>query len=276
MTNPLIKSYRKPALYVGLPSAGKYYKQKPNLSVDGEIAVYAMTARDELISKTPDALFNGEATITLIKSCVPDINFPGDMPVNDLLILLLAIRNASYGDSIDVDVACPKCNHLNQLGVSSSALLSTVKPNETPESVELENGFKVYCKPYTLNNRTQLQIQRIKQAKLIQSLENEDIPDEERQLRFGRTFVEIADLTVKIISDRIVRVRTNDDQIVEDFDLILDWLETITKKDYDAIKTCVENLSESNIDTHFNAKCIACNHTWTTTVDLDIANFFVG
>lgn len=276
MTNPLIQSYRKPALYVNLPTGGKYYDKKPNLSVDGEIAVYAMTARDELISKTPDALFNGEATISLIKSCVPDISSPGNMPVNDLLVLLIGIRNASYGDSIDVDVACPKCDHLNQLGVSSSALLGSVKQNETDDFVELDNEFKVYCKPYTLNNRTQLQIQRIKQAKLIESLEDANMSDEERQTRFGRTFVEIADITVKLIADRIVRVRSSDDQIVEDSDMILEWLETITKKDYDKIKVCVEGLSESNIDTRFNAKCQNCEHTWSTTVDLDIANFFGG
>ena len=29
MTNPLIQAYRKPALYVSLPSGGKYYKEKP-------------------------------------------------------------------------------------------------------------------------------------------------------------------------------------------------------------------------------------------------------
>ena len=62
MTNPLLKAYRSSSLYISLPSGGKFYKEKPKLSADGELAVYAMTARDELITKTPDALFNGEAT----------------------------------------------------------------------------------------------------------------------------------------------------------------------------------------------------------------------
>ena len=74
MTNPLIQAYRKPALYIALPSKGNFYKKKPKLSIDNELAVYAMTARDELITKTPDALFNGEATISLIRSCCPDID----------------------------------------------------------------------------------------------------------------------------------------------------------------------------------------------------------
>ena len=89
MSNPLISAYRKPALYINLPSNGKYYDPKPKLSVDGELAVYAMTARDELITKTPDALFNGEATFSLIASCCPDIANPRQIPVNDLMVIML-------------------------------------------------------------------------------------------------------------------------------------------------------------------------------------------
>ena len=104
MTNPLINAYRKPALYIPLPSTGRFYKTKPKLSVDNELAVYAMTARDELITKTPDALFNGEATISLLKSCCPDITEPESMPVGDLLVILIGIRQASYGKNIEMDV----------------------------------------------------------------------------------------------------------------------------------------------------------------------------
>lgn len=30
MTNPLIEAYRKPALYIALPSGGKFYKENLN------------------------------------------------------------------------------------------------------------------------------------------------------------------------------------------------------------------------------------------------------
>ena len=276
MTNPLIQAYRKPALYVSLPSGGKYYKEKPKLSVDGELAIYSMTARDELISKTPDALFNGEATFSLIKSCAPDIVDAHDMPVNDLMVVLIAIRMASHGDTINVDIKCPKCSHLNQLGVSTAGLLSTVKENKSSDHIVLDNDFKVNCKPYSLADRTLLQVQRIKQAKLIEGLGNEDLSDEERQIRFGETFIEIADITVTLIANAITQVSPPEGEKVADHNMILEWLKSITKDDYDKIKNCVEDLSENNIDTKFDATCQACEHNWKTTIDLDIANFFVG
>ena len=161
MTNPLIQAYRKPALYIPLPSKGEFYKTKPKLSIDGELAIYAMTARDELITKTPDALFNGEATISVIKSCCPDIDNPKTMPVSDLLVILVGIRQASYGKNIEMDVKCPKCEFQNQLQLDANIMLAKAKSESIDRSVTLPSNFKVVCNPYTLEDRTMLQIQQI-------------------------------------------------------------------------------------------------------------------
>jgi hypothetical protein len=276
MTNPLIQAYRKPALYIPLPSGGEFYKTKPKLSIDGELAVYAMTARDELITKTPDALFNGEATISLIRSCCPDIENPETMPVSDLLVLLVGIRQASYGKEIDIDVKCPKCDFDNQLTLDANIMLSKTKSEPVERSVTLPSEFKIVCNPYTLEDRTMLQIQQIKQNKMIQGLASEKLDDIMRQELFGKTFVEIAELTVSLITNSIVSVQGKETDLITDKDTIREWLQNITKTDYEIIRGKVEELSESGLETEFNANCQDCGHSWKTGVDLDIANFFGG
>lgn len=277
MNNPLIAAYRKPALYIALPSGGKHYNVPPKLSIDNELAVYAMTARDELITKTPDALFNGEATVSLIKSCCPDIDDPNAIPVNDLLVILIGIRQASYGKNIDIDVTCPECSYENQLTIDANKLLSNTDTSVKNDSVKLESGFKVTCKPYTLKDRTLLQVQQIKQAKMIDSLVTSTVDDQKRQEMFGKTFVEIAELTVTLIANSIKSVQAPESSdIIMDTDIIKEWLQSITRKDYDVIKSKVEELSEDGVSTKFKASCQDCNHAWETTVDLDLANFFEG
>jgi len=277
MTNPLIQAYRKPALYIPLPSGGKFYTNLPKLSIDNELAVYAMTARDELITKTPDALFNGEATISLIRSCCPDIEDPESMPVGDLLVILVGIRQASYGKNIDMDVKCPKCDFDNQLTLDANIMISKVIDTESiDQSVSLPSNFKIVCNPYTLRDRTTLQVQQIKQQKMIEGLGNEALDDGARNDLFGKTFVEIAELTVALITHSIVSVQGKDTEVITDKDLIKEWLQNITRADYDIIKGKVEELSESGLETEFNANCQDCGHTWKTSVDLDIANFFAG
>ena len=276
MTNPLIQAYRKPALYIPLPSGGKFYKKKPKLSIDNELAVYAMTARDELITKTPDALFNGEATISLIKSCCPDIEEPETMPVSDLLVILVGIRQASYGKNIDIDIKCPKCEFDNQLQLDANIMLSNAKTGTIEQSVTLPSDFKIICNPYTLNDRTMLQVQQIKQNKMIQGLASDKLEDAERQDLFGKTFVEIAELTVSLITNSIVSVQGKETDVITEKDTIREWLQKITKNDYEVIRSKVEELSESGLETKFNANCQDCGHNWKTGVDLDIANFFGG
>jgi hypothetical protein len=235
-----------------------------------------MTARDELITKTPDALFNGEATVSLIRSCCPDIDDPDTMPVSDLLVILIGIRQASYGKEIDVDVKCPKCEFDNQLQLDASIMLSKTKSEIVEREVTLDSGFKITTMPYTLRDRTTLQVQQIKQNKMIQGLSDANLDDVARQELFGKTFVEIAELTVSLITNSIHSVQGPETDVIEDKEMIKEWLQNITRADYDVIKNKIEALSESGLETEFNASCQECNHTWKTGVDLDIANFFGG
>lgn len=278
--NPLIKAYRKPALYITLPSGGQYYDPKPTLSVDGELAIYPMTARDELITKTPDALFNGEATNTLIRSCAPDIQDPDQIPVNDLLTILLSIRQASYGDKVEVDINCPQCKHINQMAFDANTILAKSKSVEDVDRVvTLSGDFKVTLKPYSLKDRTILQIQQVKQAKMVQALtDSADLSEEEQTERFGKTFVEIANLTVELIANCIEEVDHDTDleEPVFDHDTIKEWLANITTNDYDLIKETVEKLSDSGINQMFKISCQECGHGWDAQVDLDMSNFFAG
>lgn len=275
--NPLISAYKKPAMYVNLPSGGKYYEPKPKLSVDGELAIYPMTARDELITKTPDALFNGEATVALLESCCPDIKNPRQIPVNDLLVLMLAIRQASYGNQLDVDINCPKCDYMNMMSIDAGAMLGSAQEQDHDNIVTLDNGFVVYAKPFNLEDRTLLQIQQVKQQKMVTSLADDSLSDEERTKRFGETFVELAELTVDLITNCIVYVQENtDSERYEDKEMIRDWLQNISKKDYEDIRKRVEILSDSGLNTEVNATCQDCGHQWQTNIDLDIANFFEG
>lgn len=274
--NPLIAAYKKPALYVSLPSKGKFYKEKPKMSVDGEIAVYPMTARDEIITKTPDALFNGEATVALLRSCCPDIADPKSIPVNDLKVLMTAIRIASYGNALDLDVRCPQCDHINLTSLDLNDVLSRVQENDTSNILKINEDFSLELQPYTLNDRTILQIQQIKQQKMVTNIVQADMDDEERNKLFGETFVELAELTVRLIKNCIVKVSTSDNNVVSDSGQILEWLETISKDDYEMIRQRVEELSIDPVNSTFKAACDSCGHSWESEVELDIANFFAG
>jgi hypothetical protein len=72
-----------------------------------ELPVFPMTAIDEITYRTPDALFNGQAVVNVIQSCIPDIRDAWKTPGADLNAILVAIRIASYGHDMDMTVKCP-------------------------------------------------------------------------------------------------------------------------------------------------------------------------
>jgi len=89
--NPLKQYFRRPAVYVKLPSGGKYYPQGViDMPTNGEIPIFPMTAIDEITTKTPDALYNGTAMAELMKSCVPNIKDPWAINSMDLDAILIA------------------------------------------------------------------------------------------------------------------------------------------------------------------------------------------
>lgn len=91
-TNPLQKYYRQPKLFLSLPSKGLYYEQG-NLKGDyTNMPIFGMTGMDEIIFKTPDALFNGEASSKVIESCCPYISDARTMPSIDVDAVLVAIQ----------------------------------------------------------------------------------------------------------------------------------------------------------------------------------------
>jgi len=122
--NPLAKHFRQPKIYLRLPSQGRFW---PEGSIDmpenGELPVYSMTAKDELVLKTPDALINGQSTVNLIQSCVPNIKDGFAIPSLDLDALLVAIRIASYGEQLTITATIPNTdieNIINSSNVKSA------------------------------------------------------------------------------------------------------------------------------------------------------------
>ena len=67
MSTFLEKHKRQPKIFIDLPSQGKFYNSDVVSKTEG-LAVFGMTAMDEIMLKTPDALFSGEATAQVMKS----------------------------------------------------------------------------------------------------------------------------------------------------------------------------------------------------------------
>ena len=152
--NPLRKYFRQPKVYITLPSKGVFYPADAiNIPEGNEFPVFAMTAKDELTMKTPDALLNGAATVEIIKSCVPNILNPWKMPSIDLDAVLIAIRVATYGETMEITTKVPGTGEDRAFSVDLRQLLNKLVTNEYKTEVTV-NDMNLKTRPLTYREFT--------------------------------------------------------------------------------------------------------------------------
>lgn len=271
-TNPLAAFFRAPGLHVKLPTGGAFLPANefdPTLAND--LPIYPMRAADELLLKSPDALMSGHAIISLIKSCVPGIRDPKKISTPDLDVLLLAIRAATFGDSMDLEVECPSCNRDNSFTCSLGAIMSTVTdvPHENP--VRMTDAVVVHVRPYTLEVATRVALATFEEARKIQGAE--DLPSEERTQIVNDCYDRLNVLNMRALASSIVKVVVPG-SVVENPQHIAEFVGNTDRNWIEKIEERLKLINSMGIDKTVAVQCAGCEHEWKAAIEFNPSSFF--
>jgi hypothetical protein len=237
--NPLSKYFRQPKLFASLPSNGKFYPAGALETTEtGEYPIYSMTAKDELTMKTPDALLNGQATVELIKSCVPNIKDPWALPSIDLDALLIAIRLATYGETMTLNIKTPVTGEEKDMSVNLRDILDNFANIEF-EDVVTTNDMTVYIRPLTYKEFTKSALKTFEQQRIFNIVNDEQISDEDKLQAFTNSFAKLTDLTVDMMSNHISAIEIGDTR-VDNKQHIDEFMKNADKSFYEAISKHLE------------------------------------
>jgi len=271
----LSKYYREPGIHIPLPTGGAFMpKGSYQETLSGDIPVYPMRAADEMMLKTPDALMNGYAIEQMIRSCCPSIVSDYDqIPTPDLEVLMLAIRAATFGEIMEMEVECPNCGEHHEFNLDLPALLSTMKLIPAENTVRLNDQLVVYLRPYTIKNGTKISLAAFNETRKLQAATLQKIPDEERNKIINDGIARLTSLNLEMMSDCVLKIVTpngTETDKKEIFAFITNSNANWTKM----IDTKLQELNNLGIDKRQSVTCSACNHTWDTEVEFNPANFF--
>lgn len=271
--NPLSQFYRQPKIWIKLPSNGHYYPEGSlDKSVNDEYPVFAMTAKDELLFKTPDALLSGQSTVEVIKSCIPAIKDPWSMPSIDLDVCLIAIRLATYGEDMEINVTCPSCKEDNDYTMNLRLWLSQFDNFRYRDTVEVD-PLVIKIRPYAYKEITKASLQTLEQQKLVQIATDESISDEEKIEKFQTGFIKLTNLTVDLVAGCITRIDTPQGSVV-DKSYIKDFINNASKDVFEKIHDHVSKLKSEIELKPQTVKCAHCEAEFTTPITMDQSNFF--
>jgi hypothetical protein len=274
-TNPLRQFFRQPAIYLKLPSAGRFWPAASlDLPANGELPIYPMTAIDEITYRTPDALFNGQAVISVIQSCVPAIRNAWHVPNIDVGPLLIAIRIASYGHNMGVNTVCPACSHNEEYSLDLRMVLDRIGSPDFSKTVNY-GDLEIVFKPINYEQQNQSSIAQFEQQKILSMLPSSTLSEEEKMDRLTQAMKIITDLTINIVSQSISVIKTPN-ATVTDIVQIEEFLRNCESKIYNQIREHVISLRQQSEIPPMTVKCVECEHEFSQAIDLDIANFFAS
>lgn len=278
--NPLAGFYRAPKLYTRLPTQGKFYDDTViEWPTSGELPVFPMTAKDEMIMKNPDALLNGEAVAQVIASCVPAVKKPRDLISNDVDTLLIAIQGATAGDEIEIRETCPNCKEEVNSVASIEAALESMTVLKESYHFDTKDGLSIEIRPYTYESTVKAGIANFQSTRSLQSLQN--IEDEMEQIRaFNDSFIQIAALNFDLMVDSVGSIRgtgaDGEEFIVTDRKQIREFLENCESSIGKTIEKSIKEVNELGVVKTIQLECEACGNVFEKEIGFDPVNFFTA
>lgn len=273
--NPLQQYFRQPKIYVSLPSRGVFNAPGTINGDPNQLAVCAMTGMDEVIIKTPDALFTGEASVKMIESCCPSITNAWDLSVLDTDLMFVSIRIATYGNNITVSNACIMCETPNEYELSLNNIVEHFANCKYESAIHIKD-LTINLKPLTYKQQTDYNLQIYEVQKQVrQATDIEDLA--EQQTALNKLWGELAQIQLNLNVNSIDSVQTPE-LVVNERAYIAEWLANCDSDTSNKIKSAIE-LNRNNWSIPpYPVTCSnpECKHETKLSIDLDNSNFFAS
>jgi hypothetical protein len=275
-TNPLSKYFRQPSIYIKLLSNGKYWPNGTlDLPVTGEIPIYPMTAKDEITLRTPDALMSGSGVVDVIHSCCPCIKDAWKMPSIDVDAVLIAIRIASFGESMDMDTTCPYCGDKeNRHSVDLRACLAGIVSPDYDTKVDIMD-LKIKLKPQAFFGVNKTNKITYEEQKLMKVLEQPDIDVNQKTQQITEIMNALLAIGIDTVTDSTEYIEMFDGTKVANPQFIKELYHNADGTLVRTVQAKLVELGASGAIKAPAASCGACKKEYRIPLTFDYANFFV-
>ena len=273
-SNPLSGHFRQPAVFLKLPSEGRYWQSGSiNMPANGEIGVMPMTAKDEIMLRTPDALMNGQGVVSVIESCVPAIQNAWSIPTIDLDAILIAIRIATYGEEMDINSNCPSCGTENRHQVGLSNILMRVRSPNYSEKINV-NGLTITLKPMNYLQSNQANIAQFEEQKIIQLINNDEIDADTRKAQLDIHLEKVIRSNITSLANSTESIITETGEVVTNQNYIAEFYANTNNGINKLVQSKLKEFADTAGLQPAKVQCESCESNYDVAITFDYANFF--
>jgi rubredoxin len=231
-----------------------------------------MTAIDEITYRTPDALFNGSALVSVIQSCCPNIKNAWAAPSVDVTALLIAIRLASFGNDLEINSTCPSCQTPSDYTMTLQDAMAQLATPDFERPIKY-GDLEIYFRPVMYQTQNQINIKQYEQQRAIVQVRSSDLPEEEQAKMLNTALQQITKLTVEVMAANIAAIRTPQ-ALVSEPEFIREFVENCDRKLFTQIRDHAVTLREQSEIPPLSVKCSNCEYEYKQPIVLDATSFF--
>jgi hypothetical protein len=269
--NPLLRTLRLPGETVVLPSKALFYKNgevaDDVIKQGGEIYVQPMTTYEEILMKTPDLLFTGQAIVQALARCIPQVYNPLELLAADIDFLLMALRKVSFGSQVVVtyDHNCSETSKSHEYSVSITKFIKEAKyvdPATVVNSFEhtLPNGQTVEMQPFRLKDVLDIS----------QIAVNEPTSDDTTDLDRAQFLANL--LTAGTIP--AIKSVTADGEKIINREQISEWVRSLPVLWVKELSDVIESANKWGVSSAVEVACKDCGESMSVQVPLNPQSFF--
>ena len=272
--NPLAKHFRQASIHMKLPSNGKFWPENTlDMPITNQIPILPMTAKDEIILRTPDALMNGSSVVEVIHSCCPAIKDAWKMPSIDVDPVLIAIRIASYGHEMNIDTKCPTCSEENTHVVDLRVVLNNIVAPDYEKKIKID-GLSIKLKPQAFFGVNRQNMIAFEEERLMITFSDDSLSKEEKSVKIAKSMNTLVNIGIDTVAGSTDYIETSDGIKVESTEHIVDFY----KNANGAIMRSIQDLlGEYNTIGKLKPQkvaCLPCKAEYEVPLDFDYSNFF--
>ena len=237
---------RQPKIYIRLPSGGEFWPASSLVpSETGDIPVYSMTAKDELMLKIPDAVMSGQAVVDVIQHCIPNIKNAWDIPSIDLDVILIAIRLATYGEKMTTPITFGEdleMEYTVDLRQVMDTLMYQIKWDPV---VPINEDLTVFVRPMNYKQLSESAVKTFETQKILQIANDSVMSEDDKVAAFKESFTKLTDVTIGIVEKSIYKIDSANGS-TDNPRHIKEFIENADKDLFNIIQSHIDSLKENN------------------------------
>lgn len=269
--NPLLRTLRLPGETVVLPSKALFYKNgevaNEVITSGGEIYVQPMTTYEEILMKTPDMLFTGQAIVQTFARCIPQIYNPLELLAADVDFLLIVLRKVSFGSQITVnyDHGCDG-SKIHEYAINLNQFIKQTIYAD-PASIlgmfeyTLPNGQTVNMQPFRFKDV--LDISQI----AVNEPTGDDVTDADRAVYISGLLTAGTKPAVKSV--------IADGEEITDLAFIEEWVTSLPVLWVKELSQAIETANKWGANSKVVVQCMDCGESMEIQVPLNPQSFFM-